>query len=76
LSSYYKFIERGGVIPQKIVIPLLFELEAERGRTHRWMHISKSKKVEYVGLMEEKALEMGKELSELREKGSTMREQL
>jgi len=30
--------------------------------------------VEDLGLMEEKVLEMGKELSELREKDSTMRE--
>lgn len=39
------------------------------------MQISKSNKVEYVGLMEEKVLKMGNELSELREKESTMREQ-
>jgi len=44
LSSYYKFIEGGRVIPKKIAIPLFFEIEAERGRTHRWMQISKVKK--------------------------------
>jgi len=73
LSSYYKFIEGGRVIPQKIVISLFFELEAERGRTNRWMQIAKSKKVEDVVLMEEKLLEMGKELSELRDREYTMR---
>lgn len=63
------------MIPQKFAVPPFFELEAERRRTHRWTQIAKSKKVEYVGLMEEKVLEMGKELSELSEE-STMREQL
>ena len=76
LSSYYKFIYRGRVIPQKLAIPLFFELERERGRTHRWMQISKSKKVEDVGIMEEKVLEMGKELSEWRDGEYTMRTQL
>jgi len=52
LSSYYKFIEGGRIIPKKISIPLLYELEIERGRTHMWMKIAKSKKVEDVGLME------------------------
>jgi len=61
------------VIPEKIAIPLFFELETKRGTTHKWMQISKSRKVEDVGLMEEKVLEMGKELSELREKESMMR---
>ena len=37
LDSYYRFIEGGRVIPQKFSIPLLFELEKERERTHRWM---------------------------------------
>ena len=40
------------------------------------MQIAKSKKVEDVGFIGEKVLEMGKKLSELREKESTMREQL
>lgn len=40
------------------------------------MQIAKSKKVEDVGLMEEKILEMGKELNELRDKEYTMKTQL
>lgn len=64
------------MIPQKFAISLLFELEAERGRTHRWMSISKSKKVEDVGLIEEILIEMGKELSELRDKEYNIRTQL
>jgi len=48
LGSYYKFIEGGMIIPEKFVEPLLYELEIERGRTHRWMQISKSKNVEDV----------------------------
>lgn len=38
------------------------------------MKLSKSKKVEYVSLMEENILKIGKELSELREREPTMRE--
>jgi len=45
-------------------------------RTHRWMKIFKSKKVEDVGHMEEKLLEMGRELSELRDREHIMRSQL
>jgi len=40
------------------------------------MDISKSKNVEDVGLMEEKINEMGKELSDLKLRESTMREKL
>jgi len=40
------------------------------------MKIAKLKKVEDVGLMEEKLLEMGKELSELRDREYTMKIQL
>ena len=76
LSSYYKFIEGGIIIPQKFAVPFVFELEAERARIDRWMQISKSRKVEYLGLMEWKVLDMDKELSEIRERESTMREQL
>lgn len=65
-----------GELSHKFAIPLFFELEAERERTHRWMQIAKSKKVEDVGLMEENVLEMGKDLSELREKESTIRGQV
>jgi len=34
LDSYYRFIEGGRVIPQKVAIPSFFELEKERARTH------------------------------------------
>ena len=37
LDSYYQFIQGGRVIPQKFSIPLFFELEKERPRTHQWM---------------------------------------
>jgi len=37
LDSYYRLIEGGKVIPQKLYIPLLFELQKERARNHRWM---------------------------------------
>jgi len=40
------------------------------------MQIAKPKKMEDVGLMEEKLLEMGKELSELRDREYTMRTRL
>jgi len=40
------------------------------------MKISKSKKVEDVGHMEEKLLDMGRELSELRDREHIMRSQL
>jgi len=45
LTSYYKFIEGGRITPKKITIPILYGLEIERGRTHKWMKIAKSKKV-------------------------------
>lgn len=40
------------------------------------MQIVKSKKVEDVGLMEEKLLEIGKDMSELRDREHIMRTQL
>jgi hypothetical protein len=43
LASYYNLLEGGRIIPQKFAIPLFFELEKERIRTHRWMQIAKSK---------------------------------
>ena len=73
LDSYYRFIEGGRVIPQKFVIPLFFELEKERAITHRWMQISKSKRVEDIGHMEEKLKEMGRELSSLRDREAIMK---
>jgi len=37
LVSYYNLPEGGRIIPQKIAIPLFFELDKERIITHRWM---------------------------------------
>ena len=54
LGSYYSLLEGGRIIPQKFSIPLFFELEKERIRTHRWMQIAKSKGVENIGHMENK----------------------
>jgi len=64
------------VIPQKISIPLLFELEKERARTHRWIRIAKSKGVEDVGHMEEKLREMGRELSSIRDRETIIKSQI
>jgi len=36
LISYYKSIKGGRIIPQKFAITLFYELEEERGRTHKW----------------------------------------
>lgn len=58
INSYYKLIEGSRVIPQNFAIPLLFELEKEKARTHKWMQIAKSKGVEDVGHMEEKLKDM------------------
>jgi len=42
---------RGGrIIPQKFAIPLFFELEKKRIRSHRWMQITKSKGVEKLAI--------------------------
>lgn len=64
---------KGRFIPQKISIPLFFELDKDRERTHRWMQIAKSKGVEDIGHMEKKFKEMGKELSSLRDKEAMMK---
>ena len=40
-GSYYNLLEGGRIIPQKFSIPLFFELEKERIRTHRWKQIAK-----------------------------------
>lgn len=66
LASYYHLLEGGRIIPQTFAIPLFFELEKERIRTHRWMQIAKSKGVEDVGHTENKLREMGRELSAIR----------
>lgn len=73
LDSYYSFIERDRVIPQKISIPLFFKLEKERERTDGWMHITKSKGVEDISHIEERIKEMGRELSTLRVKEAIMK---
>ena len=39
LGSYYNLLEGGKIIPQKFAVPLFFELEKERVRTHTWMQI-------------------------------------
>ena len=54
LGSYYNLLKGGKIIAQKFVVPLFFELEKERIRTHTWMKITKSKGVEDIGNMEEK----------------------
>ena len=51
LGSYYNLLEGGKIIPQKFAVPLFFELEKERVRTHTWMQIAKSKGVEDIGHM-------------------------
>lgn len=64
------------MIPQKFAIPLFFELEKERARTHQWIKIAKPKGVEDVGHMEEKLQEMGRELSSIRDREKMMKSQL
>lgn len=54
MASYYNMLEGGKIIPWKFVVPLFFELEKERIRTHTWMKITKSKGVEDIGNMEER----------------------
>jgi len=76
LASYYNLLEGGRIIPQKFSIPLFFELEKERVRTHRWMSIAKSKGVEDVGHMENKLKEMGKDFSALRDREAVTRSHL
>ena len=51
-GSYYNLLEGGRIIPQKFAIPLFFELEKERIRSHRSTQITKSKGVEDIGHME------------------------
>ena len=67
LNSCYRLIEGGRVIPYNSSIPLFFELEKERARTHTWMQIAKYKGVEDAGHMQDKVKEIGKELSSIRD---------
>ena len=76
LFSYYNLLEGGMIIPQKFAIPLFFELEKERVRTHRWMQIAKSKGVDDISHMENKLREMGRELSALKDKETITRSHL
>ena len=69
-------MEAGRIILEKFAFTLLFELEKERGKTHRWMQIEKSKKVEDVGLMEDKLEQMGREKADLSLRYSIMREKI
>jgi len=64
------------VIPKNFSIPLFFELEKERARTHQCMQIAESKGVEDIGHIQEKLKEMGKEISGLRDREEIMRDQL
>lgn len=66
LGSNYNLLEGGKIIPQKFVVPLFFELEKERIRTHTWMKIAKSKGIEDIGRMEEKLKELRGELAMVR----------
>lgn len=64
------------IVPQKFVVPLFFELEKERVRTHTLMQISKSKGFEDIGHMENKLREMSRELSMVRHTERIRRAQL
>ena len=50
LGSYYNLLEGGRIIPQKLSIPLFFELEKERIRSHRWMQITKSRELRILAI--------------------------
>ena len=69
-------LKEAGSFHKKIAIPLFFELEKERARSHRWMQIAKSKGVEDIGHVEEKLKKMGRKLSRLRDREAIMRNQL
>jgi len=66
LGHHYKFIYGKRIISNNFVFRPLHELEIEKGITHRWIQIFKSKNVEDVGLMEKKVTKMCTELSYLR----------
>ena len=76
LGSYYNLLEGGKIIPQKFIMPLFFELEKERVRTHTWMKIAKSKGVADIGHMEEQLKELRRELGMMRHTESIRRAQL
>lgn len=64
------------MIPENFSIPLLFELENERKRTHMWMQIAKSRGVEDLDHIEDQLQETGRELSSVREREAIMKTQL
>lgn len=66
LRSYYAWIEAGNILPNHFAVQLFFELDKERGRTHRWMQINKSKVLEDVAIMEDKMKNIGEEMAELK----------
>ena len=76
LSSYYKFLEAGKIIPQKFTVPLFFALEEERIRIHTWMRIAKSKGVADIGPLEEQVRESRKELAMVKHVESIQRSKL
>lgn len=76
MSSYYNLLKGGKIIAQKFVVPLFFELEKERVKTHTWMQITKSKGVEDIGHMEDKLQELRGELAMVRHIESSKRVQL
>lgn len=76
LGYYYNLLKGGKIIPKKFAVPLFFELEKERFRTHTWMQIAKSKGVEDIGHIENKLREMSRELSIVRHTESIRRAQL
>lgn len=65
LEPYYAQIKVGKTLLTHFSIQLFFELEKERGRTPKCMNISKSKRVEDVGIMEEKMKNTGEEMDDL-----------
>jgi len=76
LGPFYNLLEGGKIIPQKFVIPLFFELEKERVRTHTWMQIAKSKGFEDIGHMKDKLDELRGDLAMVRHIESSKRAQL
>jgi len=76
IDSYYRLLEGGKIIPLKFAILMFFKLEKERVTTDRWMQIAKSIGVEDIGHMEEKLMEMDRELSALRDREAITRSHL
>jgi len=62
LETLTKLVKVKGrkIITTNFIVPILIELKRERGRTHQWMQIVKSKGVEDLALMEEKTKKWAK----------------